>query len=127
MAERIEPSVPSSPLEESSNDEAGRDTVNDAVLLPPPLPSHRTLGYDDLIMLNEEIAAMARAGLPLDEGLAILAKEMGGGRLQAVTGEIANDLKAGRTLPEALERRGDALPPFYAALVSAGIRSGRVG
>ena len=43
------------------------------------------LTADDLAALNDEIAAMARAGLPLDQGLASLAKEMGGGRLQAVT------------------------------------------
>ena len=43
------------------------------------------MNAEDLITLNEEIAGMARAGLPLDQGLAALAKEMGKGRLQRVT------------------------------------------
>ena len=34
---------------------------------------------DDLTALNEQIAAMARAGLPLDQGLAGLARDLGGG------------------------------------------------
>src|SRR5438128_1678920 len=81
---------------------------------------------DDLIALNDEIAAMARAGLPLDQGLAAMAKEMGRGRLRAVTASLAADLREGHTLPEALNRQGKRLPPFYAGLVEAGVRSGRV-
>jgi general secretion pathway protein F len=81
---------------------------------------------DDLIALNEEIAAMARAGLPMDQGLAALAREMGRGRLRQVTEQLAADLRAGHTLPEALKRQGSRVPPFYAGLVEAGVRSGRV-
>lgn len=81
---------------------------------------------DDLIALNEEIAGMARAGLPLDRGLAALAKEMGRGRLQQVTSQLAADLEAGHPLPKAIERQGKRMPPFYAALLEAGIRTGRV-
>jgi type II secretory pathway component PulF len=81
---------------------------------------------DDLTSLNEEIAAMARAGLPLDQGLAAMAEDMGRGRLRQVTARLAADLRAGWTLPEALERQGSRVPPFYAGLVEAGVRSGRV-
>src|SRR5436190_560247 len=81
---------------------------------------------EDLITLNEEIAGMARAGLPLDQGLAALAREMGKGRLQAVTARLAADLSAGHTLPQAIERQANRVPPYYASLVAAGIRSGRV-
>jgi type II secretory pathway component PulF len=81
---------------------------------------------DDLITLNEEIAAMARAGLPLDQGLAALAHEMGRGPLKQVTAQLATDLRAGRTLPEALDRQRSRVPPFYAGLVEAGVRSGRI-
>src|SRR5205823_401007 len=84
------------------------------------------LSADDLITLNEEIAGMAKAGLPLDQGLAALAHEMGRGRLQKVTAQLADDLKQGRTLPEAIARQGDRMPPFYASLVTAGIRTGRI-
>jgi type II secretory pathway component PulF len=84
------------------------------------------LSPEDLITLNEEIAGMARAGLPLDQGLAALAREMGRGRLQRVTEQLAKDLQAGHPLPEALARQGGRVPPFYASLVAAGIRTGRV-
>jgi type II secretory pathway component PulF len=84
------------------------------------------LSPQDLIALNEELAGMARAGLPLDQGLAALAREMGRGRLQRVTEELAADLHAGHTLPDALARQGERVPPFYAGLVAAGIRTGRI-
>lgn len=84
------------------------------------------MNAEDLIALNEEIAGMARAGLPLDQGLAALSKEMGRGRLRSVTTALATDLRNGLTLPQALERQAGRVPPFYAGLVSAGVRSGRI-
>jgi type IV pilus assembly protein PilC len=84
------------------------------------------MGPDELVLLNEEIAGMARAGLPLDQGLAALAREMTRGKLRQTTARIASDLKSGRTLPEALANQGSEVPPFYAGLVQAGIRSGRL-
>jgi general secretion pathway protein F len=93
-------------------------------------PKRRTPGQlsaEDLITLNEEIAAMAKAGLPLDQGLTALAREMGSGKLQQVTTQLADDLRAGFTLPDALQRQEGRVPPYYAALLEAGIRSGRLG
>jgi len=81
---------------------------------------------DDLIALNEQIAAMARAGVPLDQGLAGLAQDMGRGRLRRVTQALAEDLRAGHPLPEALERRKGQVPPYYANLVTAGVHTGRL-
>lgn len=96
--------------------------------LPPSAPraSGSPLTADDLAAFNDEIAAMARAGLPLDQGLTHLAREMGRGGLQSVTATLAEDLKAGKTLLEALARQGNRLPPFYVSLVAAGIRTGRL-
>jgi len=85
------------------------------------------LSAEDLITLNEEIAGMARAGLPLDQGMAALAREMRHGRLQRVTADIAADLRGGSTLPEAMARQAGRVPRFYAGLVAAGVRSGRIG
>jgi type II secretory pathway component PulF len=85
------------------------------------------MNAEDLITLNEEIANMSRAGLPLDRGLAALAREMNRGKLKRVTSALADDLRAGHTLPQALTRRRGQVPPFYAGLVAAGARTGRIG
>jgi type II secretory pathway component PulF len=85
------------------------------------------MNAEDLVALNDEIAAMARAGLPLDQGLEALARDMGRGRLRRVTAALAEDLRAGKTLPEALDAQKQHVPAFYAGLVSAGVRTGRIG
>ena len=101
---------------------APNDSAEPSFTSPRPLTK---LSAEDLATLNEEIAGMARAGLPLDQGLAMLAREMGKGRLQRVTSDLADDLRSGLTLPEAIERQGSRVPPYYAALVLAGTRTGR--
>src|ERR1700733_12823042 len=81
---------------------------------------------DDLIALNEQIAGMARAGLPLDQGLASLARDMNRGRLRTVTETLVHDLRGGATLPDALNRQRGQVPDYYANLVSAGVHTGRL-
>ena len=68
------------------------------------LSHHRKL----IERLTDEFITMhqnERPGLPLDQGLAALARDMARGELQKVTASLAEDLRAGRTLPEALEAR----------------------
>jgi len=81
---------------------------------------------NDLQALNDEIVGLAKAGLPLDQGLEALSRDLGRGKLAQVTRNIAQSLKAGKTLPEALDGESASLPPFYAALVASGIRTGRM-
>ncbi len=81
---------------------------------------------DELTALNDQIAALARAGLPLDQGLDTLARDMGRGRLRAVTEALAADLRAGHPLPEALARQQGRVPTYYANLVTAGVQTGRL-
>jgi type II secretory pathway component PulF len=81
---------------------------------------------DELTALNDQIAALARAGLPLDQGLDALARDMGRGRLRAVTAALAADLRAGHPLPEALARQEGRVPAYYANLVTAGVQTGRL-
>lgn len=84
------------------------------------------MNADDVIALNDQIAGMAKAGLPLDQGLSSVAREMNRGALRRVTQAIADDLQRGSTLPEALARRDAELPSYYSRLVTAGIRTGRL-
>lgn len=82
------------------------------------------LSAEDLVYLNEEIAAMAKAGLPLEEGLKSIAREMSWGGLRTATEEIHRDLVSGKTLPEAMAAQKGKIPDFYADLVHAGIQGG---
>ncbi len=81
--------------------------------------------FDDLIALNDEIAALVRLGVPLDLGLAQLAKDMPGrsGKLAAM---LAQRMERGETLAEVFADESAGFPPVYRAVVQAGWRSGRL-
>lgn len=80
-------------------------------------------GLDDLNRLNSEIAALVRAGIPLELGLQSISTNYGG-RLEALTGRLSERISEGRSLADALDMEGDALPPVYGAMVRAGVASG---
>ncbi len=88
----------------------------------PALPR---ITLDDLVALNDEIAALARAGVPLDLGLKSLARDMPG-RLGKASAIIGERLAAGESLPQILAHDSSGLPPTYAAVVRAGLRAGRL-
>ena len=52
---------------------------------------------------------------------------MGAGRLRTVTAQAGGRHAIRLHLAAALERQGMRVPPYYAALLAAGIRSGRIG
>jgi len=91
--------------------------------LPPA--NSKTLGLDALVALNDELAAIVRAGVPLDQGLTQLAHDMPG-RMGPVAKRLGDRLAAGETLEQAVSGEGTALPPVWRAVVTAGLRSGRL-
>jgi general secretion pathway protein F len=79
---------------------------------------------DQLLALNDEIAALARAGVPLDKGLLHMGRDLPG-KLGRIAQELGERLQQGEPLARVLE--GDQrLPPAYRAVVAAGIRSGQL-
>lgn len=79
----------------------------------------------DLVALNDEIAALARAGVPLDLGLSSFGRDVPG-RLGKVTQTISQRMQQGESLPQILSSADSGIPATYAAVVSAGIRAGRL-
>lgn len=80
---------------------------------------------DELVALSDEMAALARAGLPLERGLRSLSGDLPG-RLGCLANLLSERLERGQSLAEAIAQSGDAFSPAYAAVVAAGLRSGRL-
>lgn len=80
---------------------------------------------EDLLALNDEIAGLVRAGLPLDLGLRQLSSSTLGG-LSALSNRVAERVAIGASLEQALKDEGEHVPPIYLAVVQAGLRSGRL-
>lgn len=83
------------------------------------------VSLEQLTAFNDEIAALVRAGIPLELGLKQLGDSVPGaaGRLSRRIGER---MSAGASLQAALDEEGDHLPGVYRAVVEAGLASGRL-
>lgn len=82
------------------------------------------LTMDDLVALNDEIRALARAGVPLDRGLRSMARDLPG-RLGRQADELAQRLEQGENLADAIGSLRD-MAPAYRAVLMAGLRSGEL-
>lgn len=85
----------------------------------------RPMGLDDLVALNDEMAALVRAGVPLEQGLTQLARDLPG-RMGAVAKQLGDRLAAGESLEQVLGSEGSLFPPVWRAVVAAGVRSGHL-
>jgi len=88
-------------------------------------PSPGAITLDELIALNEEIVALARAGVPIEHGLAELGGDMPG-RLGRFAKTIAQRTGAGESLAEVVREHARELPPVYLAVIEVGLRTGRL-
>ena len=87
--------------------------------------SQSSTSLDDLILLNREIAALVKAGIPLELGLRGLSGSVGT-RLGRLSERLSKRLASGRSLPDALAEEGPAVSPVYTAVMEAGLASGRL-
>lgn len=87
--------------------------------------SIQRVSLEQIMAINDEIAAMARAGIPFERGLQAVAAELprNEGRLAR---EIAEQLERGVPLEEVLGRYKNVFPAAYRAVVVAGLRSGHL-
>jgi general secretion pathway protein F len=86
---------------------------------------HHPPTLDDLIGLNREIAALVKAGIPLELGLRGLSGSVGT-RLGRLSKRLSERLADGRSLVEALAAEGPSVSAVYTAVVEAGLASGRL-
>lgn len=86
--------------------------------------SDKAVTLEQLGALNQEIAALMRAGVPLESGLKSLGGELPRD-LGRVTAALAERLSSGQSLEQALDAAGSGLPVVYKAVMKAALRSHR--
>jgi len=84
-----------------------------------------TATLDDFMALNDEIAALARAGIPLDVDLALPGTDPAGA-LERINAVVARRVSQGASLAEAVAGDEQALSPSYRSLVLLGLASGNL-
>ncbi len=83
----------------------------------------RVLKGDEFIAFNQQLARLTQAGLPVEQGLRLIAKDVRSGRLAATINALASELESGAPLPEAFEKHRRQFPPLYGRLIDAGVRA----
>ncbi len=91
----------------------------------PPAPRGR-IGRSELLLFNEQLAAVARAGIPLERALRELSADAGSERMRTALQAVADDLEAGASVEEAFSRRAGDVPALYGRVIAAGVRTGRL-
>jgi type II secretory pathway component PulF len=87
--------------------------------------SKPVITLDQLIALNDEIAALIRAGVPLDNGLRHLSEDLPGS-LGRYARQLSERIARGESLTDALAEPALHLPRLYRAVIEAGIAAGRL-
>lgn len=80
----------------------------------------------NLLVFNQELAALLRAGLPLLQALDLVLERQRDGVFRAILGEIRDRVEGGQNLSEAVSAQGETFPPLYAPTLAAGERSGEL-
>src|SRR5688500_8110711 len=77
--------------------------VSEIAPVPTP-PRPKALRASDFLAFNEQLAHLAKAGLPLEHGLRLIAADLRSGRLSRTIELVAAELERGTPLPEAFEK-----------------------
>jgi type IV pilus assembly protein PilC len=118
-------------LEAASGDQAGQLlaemqlTVNSIGQAPPEKPK-TSLGRNEFILFNQQLASLAQSGIPLERGLRELARDMAGQSMRKLINDVASDLESGVSIEQAIEKRQKHFPPLYSRILEAGVKSGRL-
>lgn len=99
--------------------------ASDGVSAWKQVMANEPLTLDDLIAFNDELAALVRAGVPLERNLALVGRELHG-RLGRAMRRVEQRLAAGDTLAAAVANERTQFPPVYCEVIEAGLRSGRL-
>ena len=83
------------------------------------------ISIDDFVALNDEMASLVRAGVPLELGLQGFSRGVSG-RLKMLSERLSQRMNAGETLEEAILSERDAFPRMYRFAIEAGMRAGHL-
>ena len=83
----------------------------------------RKIGNKELLLFNQELLVLLKAGLPIIQALDTIL-ESGGGKLNEILSAIREDVKGGMAFSNAFEKYPRVFPHLYIASIQAGERTG---
>lgn len=89
-------------------------------------PRRASINAADVLLFTRELAQLKRANLPLDKALTILRDLAPTERLQRFVADVADGIRGGKTLHQALQPHESSLGHQYLAMIRAGEASGNL-
>lgn len=91
-----------------------------------PPPRAKPLRGEDFAAFNQQLAQLAASGLPIEQGLRLIAEDLGHGGLAQSIREVSSELDRGVPLGEAFAKHEKQFPSIYGTLVEAGVKTGNL-
>ena len=118
-------------LEAKSREHADAMLTDMGVRVTALRPAERTayvapLSLDDMLLFNEQLAALTKSSVPLEEGLRNLAADVGSRKLKRLLRDLAEALAGGMPLEQAIQLHQARFPAQYAEVVRAGLETGNL-
>lgn len=99
--------------------------VNSVETAKPEKPK-TAIGRNEFLLFNQQLAAITKAGIPLERGLRELAADVSSKSMRKLIDDIAAELEGGVSIDEAFEKRQKHFPPLYGRILKAGVETGRL-
>ncbi|MFQ5739459.1 MAG: type II secretion system F family protein [Acidobacteriota bacterium] len=80
----------------------------------------RKVSQNDLLVFTQQFSRLAQAGLPLDRSLTILRELTESDYLREIVRDLLTEIKAGKSLSEALAMYPQVFPKVYTNMIKAG-------
>lgn len=90
------------------------------------LKRRKKVPLSTLLVFNQELAALLKAGLPLLQALNLMLERLKDPVLREVLLQVRDRVKSGVELSDAFAEFGDLFPPLYASTLRAGERTGEL-
>lgn len=80
----------------------------------------------DIMHLSRQLAAFVRAGVPILDGIEVIAEESGNTTFRSALFEVSEGLRSGETLSSAFGRHPNIFPKFYIDMLRSAELTGRL-
>ncbi len=84
------------------------------------------VGARELALITRQLATLLQAGLPVEEGLAVVSQQTHSSRICGILLAIRSRILEGHTLSEGIEEYAHVFPDVYRATVAAGEHAGHL-
>ncbi len=83
-------------------------------------PLKKKIKSKDLVLFSRQLSTMVSAGVPIVQGLSILAEQMGNPVFRKVISGLREDIESGVSIAEAMKRQPEVFSELYVAMIHAG-------